>query len=95
MSTPAKQVSIFQVCARTAVVLDIPAAVAISDFRFHVVMEYLARNEGNKCRTARAMGVHRNTFSRWFNEFKKEGRFAKRKPMPVTEIAERAAAAGL
>ena len=34
----------------------------------------LERYEGNQCRTARALGVHRNTLSRILTQMKREGR---------------------
>jgi DNA-binding NtrC family response regulator len=41
---------------------------AVREFRRRYIQEVLARHKGNQCKTARELGVHRNTLSRMMAE---------------------------
>jgi len=44
----------------------IPLRTALHDFAFNVCLGAFISADGNTCKAARAVGVHRNRFSRYF-----------------------------
>jgi DNA-binding NtrC family response regulator len=42
---------------------------AVSEFEKRFIEAILAKNKGNQSRTAKALGIHRNTLSRKIEEF--------------------------
>jgi len=41
---------------------------AVREFKKRFILNVLERNNGNQCRAARELGMHRNTLSRTINE---------------------------
>jgi Fis family transcriptional regulator, factor for inversion stimulation protein len=71
---------------------------AVREFKKRFIMQVLKQNRGNQSKTARFLGMHRNTFSRTAAELKintrdfcVSKRYSARKP---TQTATMAAAAG-
>jgi len=40
-----------------------------SELHKNIVIQAMQKAFGNQCRAARALGVHRNTFSRWLDQY--------------------------
>ena len=57
---------IAQLCIQAGMTLDD----AVQELKTHIMMAALQDNQGNVCRTARALGHHRNTVSRLLEELK-------------------------
>ena len=56
---------------------------AVREFKKKFILTVLQENNGNQCRAARELGMHRNTLSRTLNELKidvRQVRDAKRPP---------------
>src|SRR5690242_11535170 len=51
---------------------------AVEEFRKIFIATMLERHNGNKCRAARALGIHRNTMSRTIAELKIQHRLPQR-----------------
>ncbi len=43
---------------------------AVREFKKRFILTVLQENNGNQCKTARELGMHRNTLSRTINELK-------------------------
>lgn len=43
---------------------------AVREFKKHFICTVLQENSGNQCKTARELGMHRNTLSRTISELK-------------------------
>lgn len=70
---------------------------AVREFKKRFILNVLERNNGNQCRAARELGMHRNTLSRTINELKldlRELRNARRpprsaRPVMIEKLAEK------
>ena len=72
---------------------------AVREFKKRFLLSVLAENNGNQCRAARELGMHRNTLSRTIHELKLDVQSlragARRPPRGVrAATAERRAARG-
>jgi DNA-binding NtrC family response regulator len=47
---------------------------AVGEFQKRFIKRALERTEGNQCRAAKLLGIHRNTLSRKISEFKLDHR---------------------
>jgi Fis family transcriptional regulator len=52
---------------------------AIGEFEKRFIKRALERTNGNQCRAAKLLGIHRNTLSRKIGEYKLDGNHAARK----------------
>lgn len=46
---------------------------AVSEFEKKFIRKVLERNKWNQCKSARVLGIHRNTLSKKINEYKLHG----------------------
>ncbi|MGH9522712.1 MAG: helix-turn-helix domain-containing protein [Terriglobales bacterium] len=74
---------------------------AVREFKKRFILTVLQENQGNQCKAARQLGMHRNTLSRTIAELKVDVRqlhnAARRPPRsvrPVTVASERNASLG-
>lgn len=53
--------------AKAFVKSEIPLDLAVATFKKRLLGQYLKVHHGNICHTAKAIGVHRNTLTRFFD----------------------------
>lgn len=74
---------------------------AVREFKKRFILTVLQENNGNQCKAARQLGMHRNTLSRTIAELKLDVRSLRNgsrrpprsaRPLPATLLAEKKAA---